>query len=208
VRSSEYTVDYDTATVTLKEELPRGLSLQARYTVDSGQTGPYSVKPAMAYNNIVEGAILAFGRKLREGDQQVVIVSESPEIVSQEYGGRWDVSVDVELIARDSHSQADICDRTVVWIWSDLRRKLTEIGVDISEVNLGGESEEVYDENGDDYFYTGSISFTAQTNWFVHDPVLIPIYYISTEGVVPFEIAPSQDVVSGIGTEIVSPTIL
>jgi len=208
VRTSEYTLDYETGTVTLNEALPNGLSLEARYTVDSGQEGPFTVKPASAYNNIVQGAILAFGRKLKEGDQQVVLVNETPEIVSQEYGGRWDVSVDIELIARDPHSQADICDRTVVWIWSSLRKSLTDMGVDISEVNLGGEAEEVYDENGDDYFYTGSISFTAQTNWFVHEPVYIPIYYLTTEGVVPFEIAPAGDMISGIGTEVVIPTVL
>lgn len=208
VRKAEYELNNETGVVTLAEDLPSGFKIEARYTVDSGQEGPFTVKPAQAYNNIVKGAILAFGRKIREGDQQVVIVSETPEIVSEEYGGRWDVSVDVELIARDPHSQADICDRTTVWIWSSLRKKLTEIGVDISEVNLGGEAEEVYDENGDDYFYTGSISFTAQTNWFVHDPVVIPIYYVSKEGIVPFEIAPISDMVSGVGTEVVVPTIL
>ena len=205
--SSEYELDLETGLITLTEAVPRGLSLSARYTVDSGQQGPFKVKPASAYNNLISGAILSFGRKLKDGDQQVVLVSETPEIVSEEYGGRWDVSVDIELIARDAHSQADICDRTVVWIWSHLRKALTDMGIDISDVNLGGEAEEVYDENGDDYFYTGSISFTAQTNWFVHSPIVIPIYYASTEGIVPFEIVPITEPISGIGTELIS-TIL
>jgi hypothetical protein len=39
------------------------------------------------------------------------------------------------------------------------------------DVNLGGETEEVYDETGDDYFYNCSISMTVQTEWSLHVPL-------------------------------------
>ena len=78
-------------------------------------------------------------------------------------------------MTRDVHSQADIADRTVVWLWSTLRPKLANMGLEMSDVGLGGEGEEVYDENGDDYMYTASMSLSLQTDWFIHFPVLVPI---------------------------------
>ena len=198
MKNSEYSVDYDTGIITLSESVSRGLSLYAKYTQDLGQTGPYHVKPATAYHEIIKGVVIAFGRKLKEGDEQIIVVSEKREPIAHEYGGRWDVSVDLELITRDVHSQADIADRTVVWLWSDLRKKLTNLGIDISDVSLGGEAEEVYDENGDDYFYTASISFSVQTNWFVHMPLVLPILSVSDENVIPVEISQSSAIV-GVG---------
>lgn len=185
--SQEFTVNYDTGLITLNEALPRGLSLYAKYTVKMPTIGPFNVRKSTAYHNLIKGAVLAFGRKVKDGDQQIILVAEERESIAHEYGGRWDVSVDLEMIARDVHSQADIADRTVVWIWSTLRKKLTNIGIDISDVSLGGEAEEVYDENGDDYFYTATISFTVQTNWFIHLPLIIPILSITDENVIPVE---------------------
>ena len=36
---------------------------------------------------------------------------------------------------------------------------------------MGGESEEVYDENGDDYFYNANFTITCQTDWSIHVPI-------------------------------------
>ena len=38
-------------------------------------------------------------------------------------------------------------------------------------MSLGGESEEVKDETGDDYFYNASFSVTCQTEWSIHVPL-------------------------------------
>ena len=181
LRLSEYVLEKDK--VTLIEEPPRAVKLKALYTEEASQQGPFRVKPAVSYRNIIDGVVIAFGRRLQKGDEVVIIVSEEREPVSHEYGGRWDVSVDIDLITRDVHSQADIADQTAVWLWSSLRPKLTNLGLEISDVSLGGESEEVYDDNGDDYFYTASLSFSIQVDWFIHFPLVIPIQSISKQGI-------------------------
>jgi hypothetical protein len=191
--SSEYTLNGQI--VTLAEPVPRGLSISARYTIDIGQRGPYRVFPSEARRDIIGGVVLAFGTRMADKDEQFIVVSEDREEVSQEYGGRWEVSVDLEIIARDVHSQADIADKTVLWIWSTLRPHLTNLGIDIQDVSLGGEAEEVYDENGDDYFYTASISFTVQTNWFVHFPLVVPILGNNT----PYTLVTSTEPLVGLG---------
>ena len=57
------------------------------------------------------------------------------------------------------------------------------MGLELSDVSLGGESEEVYDDNGDDYFYTASLSFSLQVDWFIHFPLVVPIQTISNHGI-------------------------
>jgi hypothetical protein len=194
--SSEYQVEGNK--VTLTEPLPRGLSLIISYTEDLGQQGPFRVKPARAYRDIIEGVTIVFGRRLQEGDEMAILVAEQREEVSQEYGGRWDVSVEMDLIARDVHSQADIADQTVVWIWSTLRPKLANMGLELSDVSLGGEAEEVYDDNGDDYFYTASISFSLQVDWFIHFPLFQQVNNISLAGI---QLSPIEAPVTGIGND-------
>ena len=50
-----------------------------------------------------------------------------------------------------------------MFLWATLRPSLIDEGIDLMEISMGGESEEVYDENADDYFYNSSISMTVQT---------------------------------------------
>jgi len=194
--SSEYLVEG--STVTLSEETPRGLSLSAQYTSkDEFLKGPFRVTPDQAYREIIPGVVIAVGRWIEVGDEQVIIVAENQEVVAHEYGGRWDISVDIDLVARDVHSQADIADRTVVWLWSTLRPKLSSMGLEMSDVSLGGEGEEVYDDNGDDYFYTASISLTIQADWFIHFPLVLPIGNFNLEGV---NVAEEVDPMIGLGS--------
>lgn len=191
---TEFSVQGDV--ISLVEAVPKGLSLSVSYTEDLGQSGPFRVKAARAYRDIIQGATIIFGRRLQEGDEMAVLVTDTREEVSQEYGGRWDVSVDMDLIARDVHSQADIADQTVVWIWAVLRPKLANMGIELSDVSLGGEAEEVYDDNGDDYFYTASISFSLQVDWFIHFPLIAPIQQAG------IELVAVEAPVTGIGSEV------
>jgi hypothetical protein len=184
--------------ITLTEASPRGTSLYVTYTEKMEREGPFRVEPSRAYREIIKGATIVFGRRLQHNDECAVIVAEEREEISHEYGGRWDVSLDIDIIARDVHSQADISDQTAVWIWSTLRPKFASMGMELSDVSLGGEAEEVYDDNGDDYFFTASISFTMQVDWFIHFPLLVPIQSISTYGV---QLVPLQAPVRGNGSK-------
>lgn len=81
------------------------------------------------------------------------------------------MSLDFDIVARDVHSQAEILDRTLLYLHAQLRDRLSFEGIEITQVNSGGEAEEVYDDNADDYFYTGSISVTLETEWAIRMPM-------------------------------------
>mgnify|MGYP003349069872 CR=1 FL=1 len=85
------------------------------------------------------------------------------------------------------YAQREIADQTVMFLWATLRPSLIDEGIDLMEISMGGESEEVYDENADDYFYNSSISMTVQTDWFTFVPIIPRILTIAQtlEGLPP-----------------------
>lgn len=192
VKDVDYTYNEDTLEINLI--LGEGVSLapqyQVVYTEDSGELGLFNFKPDMAYHEFIPGVVIAVGRRVHKGDEMWIVVTEYPEDVAHEYGGKMDVSVDLEIITRDVHSQADICDHMMVWLWASLREKFGSLGMAITDISFGGDAEEVYDENGDDYFYTGSISMTIQTDWFVHFPLVLPILAVDTTNIIGTQLLP------------------
>ena len=77
------------------------------------------------------------------------------------------------------YAQREIADLTTMFLWAILRPNLIDEGIDVMEISMGGESEEVYDENADDYFYNSSISMTVQTDWFTFVPIIPRILTIA-----------------------------
>lgn len=169
---ADYTMGEDGVTVLLRAPLPQGTALAADYRYAGTTTGPWEANPQMGYNRAIPGCVIVFGRRGKKGDRFAILVSEVREDAYLEYGGRWDVSVDMDIIARDVNSQMEIADQTAMFLWATLRTSIIDQGLDITEVSMGGESEEVYDENGDDYFYNSTISMTVQTDWFMFVPIV------------------------------------
>lgn len=166
-----YTVDPNTGTITLTDPLGDGLSLIADYRTPQASMGPFYIKENHARRDILDGVIIAFGRRCKKGDQLAIVVSSYREPTALEYGGRWDLSLDFDVIARDVYAQQEISDRSVFWLWGIARSWFNQEGIEVNEVSLGGESEEVYDETGDDYYYTSSFSMSVTTDWSIHVPL-------------------------------------
>lgn len=160
-----------TGGITLVAPMGHGRYLQADYRHPSGSSGPHTIVEMHANNTAIPGVVLAFGRRVEKGDQLAVVVQDIRRPSALEYGGKWELSLDIDIIARDVYSQQEIADMTVIYLWGILRSRLSFQGVEIIDVGLGGESEEVYDEAGDDYFYNASLTMTCSTDWSIHVPL-------------------------------------
>jgi hypothetical protein len=167
--------------IILTTPLTRDRFLVADYRFPAPSRGPFVLNPGYADNKAIPGVILAFGRRNQKGDKLVVIVDEIRRPVALEYGGKWDVTLDFDVIARDVHAQQEIADATVVWIWAVLRSWMSQEGLEITDLSMGGESEETYDEAGDDYFYNSSFSLTVQTDWRLQVPLSAFIRQVTPE---------------------------
>lgn len=169
---TDYVVgDGDGSSFTLSERLPTGLSLLADYRYPVAQLGPWTVEPERAYGGMIPGVAVYFNRDLAAGDRFAIRVTRFREDVYHEYGGHWELSVDLDVMARDVNAQAEIADATAMFLSTKLRPALADFGLNLMEVGMGGESEEVYDENADDYFYNSSLNVSLQAEWLAWTPL-------------------------------------
>jgi len=167
-------VNYDlnaTGGITLTNPLTGGRWLQADYRYPTPSTGPYPITEMHANNVAIPGVVIAFGRRAQAGDQVAIMVHDIRRPAYMEYGGKWELTLDCDVMSRDVHAQQEIVDQTVIYLWGVLRSHLSHKGIEITDVSMGGESEEVYDENGDDYFYNANFTITCQTDWSIHVPI-------------------------------------
>lgn len=169
-----YTTD-DQGTIILAAALPTGCSLQAEYRYAGTSTGPYTILENRANTTAIPGVVLAFGRRNKIGDRMAVVVQSSRQPAALEYGGRWELTIDVDVMARDVYEQQEIADQSVIYLWGVARSRMSSEGLEMKDLSLGGESEEVYDENGDDYFYNASFSLTVETEWSIFVPLILSI---------------------------------
>jgi len=157
--------------IVLDTALGSGRYLTADYRYPGTTTGPHDLFEMHANHQAIPGVVLAFGRRVERGDRMAVVVQDIRRPSALEYGGRRSIGLDVEIIARDVYAQADLADHSVIYLWGIARNRLSTEGIEIMDLSMGGESEEVYDEAGDDYFYNSTFSLTVEVEWSVHVPL-------------------------------------
>lgn len=167
-----YTADPNTGQITLTNPIPKGVFISADYKIKQPKCGPFKIRENRAHHKAIPGVLIAFGRRVDKCDKFAVIVTERREETAYVYGGRWDINMDIEIISRDVHSQREIADQTVMYMMSILRSHWGSVGLEIMDISLGGETEEVYDDVADDYYFNSSISMTVQTDWEVYVPII------------------------------------
>jgi len=166
-----YTVDYTTGEVTLTAPLTHQRYLVADYRYAAPTRGPFTIHQDYADHTTIPGCVIAFGRRNRAGDVQAVMVQETRLPAALEYGGRWEMSLDLEIVARDVLAQEELTDMTMIYLDGVLKSRLSFEGIEITEISGGGESEEPYDDTGDDYYFGATIGLTIQTDWSIAVPL-------------------------------------
>ena len=174
-----YTEDPGNGQLKIVTPLSKNRYLIASYRYPAPTTGPWGITENHAHKNAIPGVTLAFGRRVEVGDVMAVVVYGRRQPTAMEYGGKWDIAIDFDIVARDPFAQQEITDSTVMYLWGVCRNRLSTEGIEITSVSMGGETEEVYDENGDDYFYNASFSVQTQTDWSIHVPLAATIRRVS-----------------------------
>lgn len=166
-----YTVDFVTGEINFLQPIPEGTWVVADYRFPQERTGPHYFGVNTYNNTAIPGAILAFGRRAFKGDRFAVIVQNPRAPSAFEFGGRWSTTMELDLFARDVHEQREMVEMSAIFLEGPLRQRLADEGILIQETSLGGESENIYDDTAEDFFYNGSISLTIETEWFMWVPL-------------------------------------
>jgi len=174
-RDIDYTIDYTTGKILFKTSIEEFESLFIDYQTVCQTSQDHNIEPYMASTAAIPGVILAFGDRLKEGDEQVVVVSKEMRDVAKVFGGRWQCSLDLVGISQDDDQVERLVDYAVSMFWAEWQDKLIDEGINVFDFSLSGESEDLELENAEEYFYTSGISFTAEVDWQLAIPLVAEI---------------------------------
>jgi len=179
---TNFTADPSTGVILMVDDFEDDEFISVEYRYGGESTGPWCLQEERALVEPLPGVVLAFGRQIHPGDKMAIVIDDTRDLTALEYGGRWEISVDFDIIARDVTTQREILDKTVLYVDAVLRPRLSTMGIEILTMSLGGESEDTYDDNADDYFYMGSFSIQVQTDWSIQVPLGATITQIEPGG--------------------------
>jgi hypothetical protein len=154
---------------------------KVEYRYQGSSYGPFTVQPRMSSEDMIPGVTLAFSNWLEAGDKQVVIVNEQRENVAQEYGGHFDVTLNLDIYSRDPIQRELIADLLAVKVFGEIKPRFDSQGLTIMSVSLNGESEDTYDENTDTVYYMAGMDITFNTDWRLYAPIIPKLKSFYTE---------------------------
>lgn len=171
----DYSVDYLSGAIQLlKHFAPNGL-LTADYYSPLPSMGPIPWQWNISDHITIPGVVLAFGKRGKVGDKVAVRVYPDRVDAAQAFGGKFEVVLDLDVIARDPIQMEEVADLSIMYLWGQKKPKLEFEGIEITDISMGGETEEVYDETADYFFYNASLSINLRADWEIHVPMPLTI---------------------------------
>jgi hypothetical protein len=171
----DYTINYQTGILNFLQPVTTYEPISVDYQVLATQIGPLEIEYYQQDNVSIPGVIMAFGDRLRVGDEQVVVIDKEMGPVAKVFGGRWIMNVDLIGVAQDPDQQERLLDYAITAFWAEYQDKLANEGIAINDFSLSGEAEDLEVEIPEEYNFTGGISFTAETDWEVYVPMITTV---------------------------------
>jgi hypothetical protein len=171
----DYVIDYNSGIVTFLQSptLLRGSKVVARYRVKGLTTGPFKIKSSyQALNTALPGVVIAFGNAVSVGDKHFIVINRTREITALEYSGKWEMTISLDIFAKDSFKIEEIIDITTSALLFYKKEQLDSEGIALVDVSFGGESEQIFDEATGDLYYNGSVDYQFLTEWILQKPLL------------------------------------
>lgn len=174
----DYTVDYAEGLVKFLRPVS-GSDVLADYRYKVPVQGPYYYKTDEADYDSIPGAVIAFGDRHIAGDRLAVVVGQTRSEVADVHGGKFEVSFELVVFAKDPEDRERLGDYVVASVL-ERQNQLGFDGLELLDVAPGGESEEVYVAEIDDYYYDGAVNISIRVDWETYTPLPIEIYRAET----------------------------
>ena len=173
----DYEVDYDTGLVSFLRATPPGATVFADYRYKLDRQGPFPFYYEHTDTDSIPGAVLAFGERAECGDKWAVVVNSTRTDSADVYGGKFEVFFDLTVFSRDAEDREKFSDFVVIQLL-ERQNTLGFDGLELMDVSPGGESEEIYNAEQEDYYYDSSISVGFRVDWEVYVPLPIEVFRI------------------------------
>lgn len=167
----DYSVNYSTGALTILTRSKPGSLLTADYRYLGDPIGPVAFYWNQSDFKTIPGVVLAFGKRAVAGGQVAVVVTSDRVDAANAFGGKFEVTFDMDVLAQDPIQMEEIADFAVMHIWGEKKNPLEFEGIEIVDINMGGETEETYDETGETFYYMASLSIQFRADWEIHVPL-------------------------------------
>lgn len=157
--------------ITLLRNFSPNAQLTADYRYADESVGPVPFFWNTSNNEILPGVVLAFGKRAEAGQKVAIVVYQDRVDTAEAFGGKFEANFDFDVIARDATQMEELADLSIMYLWGEKKTVLEREGIEVLDVSMGGETEELYDETGDDYFYQATISVQLRADWEIHVPL-------------------------------------
>ena len=175
VKGTDYTLA-SSGLITFLTPLVSGTSLYADYRWEGPLMGPFNLPNAYyADYTSLPGVVIAFGSRAIKGDRLVILVHNNREPASRVYGGHWRISLDISVFTRSAQELAELTDHIIDDMWTRKKDKLTFEGITLEELEPTGESEDVYDNNTGDIYFSSSVNLSLISEWKRFEPFEIDL---------------------------------
>jgi len=168
----DYSIDYLTGEVLFASSVKKYEPILIDYQVCSNQLGPFSTEYYSVNNTSIPGVVLAFGDRIKIGDEQVILIEKIDRPVSKVFGGRWLLDIDVIAVSQDPDQQERLLDYISTSLWAEYQDDLANEGIAIRDFMLSGEGEDLEIEVPEEYSFSAGLSFSVEVDWEVHKPLI------------------------------------
>jgi hypothetical protein len=178
----DFRVNYDggQGAVELLTKFQPGTKLTADYRYAAPSVGPVEFYWNTSDDKTLPGVVMAFGKRAEKGNKVAIVVYPERVDAAQAFGGKFEASFDLDVISRDTIQTEEIADLAVMYLWGQKKSVLEFEGIEIVDISIGGEAEEQYDETGDSWYFTASMSLQLRADWEIHVPLPLTISRATT----------------------------
>ena len=171
----DYQVDYETGAITFLRSFSPNVVLNAGYRYTAPSIGPIQFQWNQADFKTLPGVVLAFGKRAVKGDKVAIFVYPDRVDTANAYGGKWEMTFELQVVSQDAIQMEEITDFAIMSLWGIKKPILEFEGIEITDISMGGESEEQYDETADLMYYNSSINLSMRADWEIHVPLPLTI---------------------------------
>lgn len=164
IRDVDYHLDEAEGFITFLKPCPTGVTVYADYRYQLPQAGPYPFFREQSDVTTLPGAVLAFGDRPQMGDQTALVVTDERTETAEIFGGKFEINFDLVIFAKDSEDREHMSDY-VIGKFLALQNVLGFEGLELLDINPGGENEEVFNPETDEYYYESSVSLSIRVDW-------------------------------------------
>lgn len=177
VQDVDYSVDWELGSIVFLKEIPAGSTVDADYRYVLPSRGPFDFFLNKYDVEAIPGTVIAFGDRAQDCDKMVVVVTDKRVDTAEIFGGKFEVHFDLTVFSRDPEDREKFSDFVVHSIM-DKKRAWGYEGLELLDVSPGGESEEIYNAEIDDYYYDSAVSMTLRVDWESYVPLPIQNFRI------------------------------